>query len=125
MAGRPQGLRRAGLVLAGLTFVAMPVGAGASGHGALAMLAFAGLILLGNAVMRPGSVRLDVPGQLALQALTAAAFAALLVGVGQTLRALAQIDGGVDLIGWLIAGAWALVLEIGRASCRERVCHRV
>ena len=103
-------MRRAGLVFAGLVFVAMPVGAGASGHSALAMLAFAGLFLLANAVMRPDTVRLDAPGALAVQAVTAAAFAALLVGLGQTLRALARIEGGLDLFGWVFAAAWALLL---------------
>ncbi|RDC74808.1 hypothetical protein DLJ49_02155 [Rhodovulum sp. 12E13] len=103
-------MRRAGLIFAMLVFVAMPVGAGASGHASLAMLGFAGLFLLGNAVMRPTSVRLDAPGDLAVQAVTAAAFAALLVGLGQSLRALAGIEGRVELFGWLFAGAWALVL---------------
>ncbi|MEE4120881.1 MAG: hypothetical protein V2I65_17910 [Paracoccaceae bacterium] len=103
-------MRRAGLIFAMLVFVAMPVGAGASGHASLAMLGFAGLFLLGNAVMRPASVRLDAPGGLAVQAVTAAAFAALLVGLGQSLRALAGIEGSVDFFGWLFAGAWALVL---------------
>ncbi len=103
-------MRRAGLILAMLVFVAMPVGAGAAGHASLAMLAFAGLFLLGNAVMRPASVRLDRPGELALHAVTAGAFAALLVGLGQSARALLQIEGSVDLFGWVFAGAWALVL---------------
>ncbi len=103
-------MRRAGLIFAMLVFVAMPVGAGASGHASLAMLGFAGLFLLGNAVMRPASVRLDAPGDLAVQAVTATAFAALLVGLGQSLRALAGIEGSVELFGWLFAGAWALVL---------------
>jgi hypothetical protein len=103
-------MRRAGLIFAMLVFVAMPVGAGASGHASLAMLAFTGLFLLANAVMRPVAVRLDRPGALALQALTAGAFAALLVGLGQSLRALAQIEGSVGLFGWVFAGAWALVL---------------
>ncbi len=103
-------MRRAGLIFAMLVFVAMPVGAGASGHASLAMLGFAGLFLLGNAVMRPASMRLDAPGDLAVQAVTATAFAALLVGLGQSLRALVGIEGSVELFGWLFAGAWALVL---------------
>jgi hypothetical protein len=100
-------VRRAGLVLALLVLAAMPVGAGATGHGPLAMLAFAGLFLLANAVIRPASVTLSL---LLPQAMTAAAFAALLVGLGQGMRATAGIATDTALFGWVFAGAWAAVL---------------
>jgi len=103
-------MRRAGAILALAVLALMPVGAGATGHASLAMLAFAALFLLGNAVLRPGAVRLDRGGDLALLAVTAMAFSALLVGLGQTLRALAGLSAEVDLFGWVFAGAWALLL---------------
>lgn len=103
-------VRQVGLGVALAVFVAAPVGAGATGHSALAMLVFAGMLLLANAVMRPASVRLDAPGPLAAQVLTATAVAALLVSLGQTIRALGQLETEQELFGWAFVAAWALVL---------------
>lgn len=104
------GMRRAGFVLGLVVFLLMPVAAGAAGHSGLAMLAFAGMFLLGNAVVRPASVDLSSPGAVAAQVLTASAFAALLVSLGQTLRALGQIEGEMALFPFVFVAAWAMVL---------------
>ncbi|MEM9249066.1 MAG: hypothetical protein AAGB05_10250 [Pseudomonadota bacterium] len=103
-------MQRVGLGIGLATLALAPVGAGATGHSALAMLAFAGVFFLANAVIRPGAVRLDDLGATALQLVTASAFAALLVGFGQTLRALVQIEAQVALGGWVILAAWGAVL---------------
>ncbi|MEM0935857.1 MAG: hypothetical protein AAGJ91_08135 [Pseudomonadota bacterium] len=103
-------MSRAGLAIALLSLALSPLGAGATGHGALAMLAFTGVFFLANAVIRPGSVSYADPSAIVLQVMTAGAFAAVLVGLGQTLRALGQIEAEIALEGWLILAAWGIVL---------------
>ena len=104
--------RKTGMALGLIVLLLMPVGAGASGHGALAMLVFAGVFWLAHAVLRPvqtssGSAG---PGLMLAQALTALAAAALLVSLGEALRALAGVAWHVDLWGWAVAAAWAVLL---------------
>lgn len=104
------GVRKVGFIFGLAVFLLMPIGAGAAGHGPLAMLAFAGMFLLGNAVVRPASVDLSAMGQVAAQVLMASAFAALLVSLGQTVRALAQIEGEMALFPFVFVSAWAMLL---------------
>jgi hypothetical protein len=115
-------MQRAGLVISVLAIALSPVGAGATGHGPLAMLAFAGVFFLANAVIRPGSVSLAEPGALVAQGLTSAAFSAVLVSLGQTIRALGRIETEIGLEGWLVLAAWGIVLGrlIWRRSMGER-----
>ncbi|MEM1431623.1 MAG: hypothetical protein AAGG09_19375 [Pseudomonadota bacterium] len=116
-------MRRAGFVIALLAIVLSPIGAGATGGASLAMLAFTGVFFLANAVIRPGAVSLRDLAGTGLQIVTAAAFAALLVGLGQTLRALGRIEAEAGLEGWLVLAAWGVVLGrlIWRRSMGEKV----
>ncbi len=115
-------MRRVGLGIGLAALALAPVGAGATGHSSLAMLAFAGVFFLANAVIRPGAVRLDDLAGTALQLVTASAFAALLVGFGQTLGALGQVEANIALGGWVILAAWGAVLArlIWRQSMGDR-----
>ncbi|MEO1677690.1 MAG: hypothetical protein AAFU80_05955 [Pseudomonadota bacterium] len=105
------GVRRVGLTLGLAILVLAPIGAGANGGSMLAMLGFAGLYYVGNAILRPGTVRPVSAGTVVAQLLTAMAFAALLVSLGQGVRSVAQIEATIPLEGWLFVAAWGLVLS--------------